>query len=164
VAESYDQFAPHFDAWQRAFGGAYDDLILPRLLAALGRHPRPVRRVADLGIGTGVVGRSICAGGTDRVKHHRHGCNPVVDHPDLQWRRRHHSLHRGVPRRFGNSLADGYGHRPDKEQKNHRSGEQRRLRVPRHRSEQCRQLTSLGHVNTDHSHRTPEPTTGTLGF
>jgi SAM-dependent methyltransferase len=53
VAESYDQFAPHFDAWQRAFGGAYDDLILPRLLAALGRHPRPLRRVADLGIGTG---------------------------------------------------------------------------------------------------------------
>jgi SAM-dependent methyltransferase len=53
VPESYDAFAPHFDAWQRAFGGAYDDLILPRILAALARHPRPVRRVVDLGIGTG---------------------------------------------------------------------------------------------------------------
>lgn len=50
---AYDHFAPHFDAWQRAFGGAYDDLILPRLLAALARHPQGVRRVVDLGIGTG---------------------------------------------------------------------------------------------------------------
>lgn len=50
---AYDGFASHFDAWQQAFGGAYDDLILPRLLEALARHPRPVRRVVDLGIGTG---------------------------------------------------------------------------------------------------------------
>src|SRR5262245_58319254 len=53
VPQPYDAFAPHFDAWQRAFGGAYDDLILPRVLAALARHPRPVCRVVDLGIGTG---------------------------------------------------------------------------------------------------------------
>src|SRR5262249_31094040 len=50
---AYDGFAPHFDAWQQACGGPYDDLILGRLLAALARHPRPVRRVVDLGIGTG---------------------------------------------------------------------------------------------------------------
>jgi SAM-dependent methyltransferase len=50
---SYDQFAPHFDAWQRAFGGTYDDLILPRLLALLDRHAPAARRIADLGIGTG---------------------------------------------------------------------------------------------------------------
>jgi len=37
VPHSHDHFAPHFDAWQRAFGGAYDDLILPRLLHALAR-------------------------------------------------------------------------------------------------------------------------------
>jgi len=48
-----DHFAPHFDAWQRAFGGAYDDLILPRLLHALARHTQRVWRVVDLGIGTG---------------------------------------------------------------------------------------------------------------
>ena len=53
VSESYDRFAPHFDAWQRALGGAYDDLILPRLRDALARHARPVHRVVDLGIGTG---------------------------------------------------------------------------------------------------------------
>lgn len=35
---SYARFAAHFDAWQQAFGGSYDDLILPRLLAALARH------------------------------------------------------------------------------------------------------------------------------
>jgi SAM-dependent methyltransferase len=50
---SYDQFAPHFDAWQAAFGGTYDDLILPRLLATLGAHAPGAQRVADLGIGTG---------------------------------------------------------------------------------------------------------------
>jgi SAM-dependent methyltransferase len=50
---SYDQFAPHFDAWQRALGGAYDDLILPRLLAILEQHAPHAQRVADLGIGTG---------------------------------------------------------------------------------------------------------------
>jgi len=53
VPQPYDAFAPHFDAWQRAFGGAYDELILPRVLAVLTRHPRRVRRVVDLGIGTG---------------------------------------------------------------------------------------------------------------
>jgi SAM-dependent methyltransferase len=50
---SYDQFAPYFDAWQEDFGGPYDDLILPRLLALLERHAPAARRVADLGIGTG---------------------------------------------------------------------------------------------------------------
>jgi SAM-dependent methyltransferase len=55
VPLSYDHFATHFDAWQRAFGAAYDDLILPRVLAALARHRPPVRRVVDLGTGTGVL-------------------------------------------------------------------------------------------------------------
>ncbi len=53
VFHPYDAFAPHFDAWQAAFGGSYDVLILPRLLGALARHEQPVSRVADLGIGTG---------------------------------------------------------------------------------------------------------------
>src|SRR5262249_12527750 len=53
VAESYDALARHFAAWQQAFGGPYDDLILPRVLAGLARHAGPVRRVADLGFGTG---------------------------------------------------------------------------------------------------------------
>jgi SAM-dependent methyltransferase len=53
VAHAYDEFAPYFDAWQEAFGGAYDDLILPRLSALLARHAPGARRVADLGIGTG---------------------------------------------------------------------------------------------------------------
>ena len=53
MAESYDALARHFDAWQQAFGGSYDDLILPRVLAALARHAPPVRLVADLGFGTG---------------------------------------------------------------------------------------------------------------
>src|SRR5262245_66370386 len=53
MAESYDALARHFDAWQQAFGGPYDDLILPRVLAALARHAPPVRLVADLGFGTG---------------------------------------------------------------------------------------------------------------
>jgi SAM-dependent methyltransferase len=52
VPVSYDAFAPHFDAWQRSFGPAYDDLILPRILDVLGRHAPGARRVADLGIGT----------------------------------------------------------------------------------------------------------------
>ncbi len=67
MPESYDQFAPHFDAWQRAFGGAYDDLILPRLLAAIGRHPSPVRRVADLGIGTGDLVLALARAGYEVV-------------------------------------------------------------------------------------------------
>jgi SAM-dependent methyltransferase len=50
---SYDRFAPHFDAWQRAFGPPYDELVLPRLLDALARHGPQVRRIADLGAGTG---------------------------------------------------------------------------------------------------------------
>jgi SAM-dependent methyltransferase len=53
VSVSYDAFAPHFDAWQRSFGPAYDELVLPRILRALGRHAPGARRVADLGIGTG---------------------------------------------------------------------------------------------------------------
>ena len=51
VAEPYDVFARHFDAWQQAFGGRYDELILPRVLAALARHPPAVRRVVDLASG-----------------------------------------------------------------------------------------------------------------
>ena len=50
---SYDRFAPHFDAWQRAFGAPYAALVLPRLLDALARHGGAVRRIADLGAGTG---------------------------------------------------------------------------------------------------------------
>lgn len=50
---SYDEFAPHFDAWQDAFGGRYDALILPRVVAALGHWAPAARRVVDLGIGTG---------------------------------------------------------------------------------------------------------------
>jgi predicted TPR repeat methyltransferase len=53
VRPSYDAFAPHFDAWQRSFGCAYDELILPRVLAVLARHAPDARRVVDLGIGTG---------------------------------------------------------------------------------------------------------------
>jgi SAM-dependent methyltransferase len=55
VAHAYDEFAPYFDAWQAAFGGAYDDLILPRLSALLARHAPQARRLADLGIGTGTL-------------------------------------------------------------------------------------------------------------
>lgn len=50
---SYDAFAPWFDAWQGAFGGAYDALILDRVLAALRTHAPAARSVADLGVGTG---------------------------------------------------------------------------------------------------------------
>jgi len=53
MAVPYDAFAPHFDAWQRAHGGVYDDLILPRITDALGRHAPAAHRVVDLGIGTG---------------------------------------------------------------------------------------------------------------
>jgi ubiquinone/menaquinone biosynthesis C-methylase UbiE len=53
VRPSYDVLAPYFDAWQRAFGCVYDDLILPRVVEALARHAPDARRVADLGIGTG---------------------------------------------------------------------------------------------------------------
>jgi len=67
VPESYDVFAPHFDAWQRAFGGPYDDLILQRLVAALARHPLPVRRVVDLGIGTGDLVVALARAGYDVI-------------------------------------------------------------------------------------------------
>ena len=50
---SYDQLAPWFDAWQRAFGAPYDALILERVLVALTAHAPGARRVADLGAGTG---------------------------------------------------------------------------------------------------------------
>jgi SAM-dependent methyltransferase len=53
VPQAYDRFAPHFDAWQQAFGGPYDALVLPRVLATLARHRQPIRCVMDLGIGTG---------------------------------------------------------------------------------------------------------------
>lgn len=53
AGRAYDHWAPHFDAWQQAFGGPYDALILPRLLALLDRYAPGARRVADLGIGTG---------------------------------------------------------------------------------------------------------------
>lgn len=63
MAEAYDRFAPHFDAWQRAFGGPYDALVLPRVLAALARHQQPIRRVVDLGIGTGDLVIALARGG-----------------------------------------------------------------------------------------------------
>ena len=53
MAPSYDRFAPHFDAWQEAHGASYDTLILPRIRAVLVRHGAGVRRIADLGAGTG---------------------------------------------------------------------------------------------------------------
>jgi SAM-dependent methyltransferase len=67
VAESYDALARHFDAWQQAFGGPYDDLVLPRVLAALARHAPPVRRVADLGIGTGDLVVALARAGYEMV-------------------------------------------------------------------------------------------------
>ncbi len=53
MAISYDAFAPHFDAWQRSFGPAYDDLVLPRIVRTLERHAPAAHRIVDLGIGTG---------------------------------------------------------------------------------------------------------------
>ncbi len=53
TAQPYDAFAPCFDAWQRAFGPPYAELILPRVRTLLARHPPPGRRLADLGSGTG---------------------------------------------------------------------------------------------------------------
>jgi SAM-dependent methyltransferase len=63
----YDQFAPHFDAWQRAFGPPYDALILPRILALLEGHDTPVRRVVDLGVGTGELAVELARRGYDVV-------------------------------------------------------------------------------------------------
>jgi SAM-dependent methyltransferase len=67
VADSYDALARHFDAWQQAFGGPYDDLILPRVLAALARHAPRVRRVADLGFGTGDLVLALARAGYEVV-------------------------------------------------------------------------------------------------
>jgi SAM-dependent methyltransferase len=64
---SYDQFAPHFDAWQRAFGPPYDALILPRVTALLERHAPRVRRVVDLGVGTGDLAVALARRGYDVV-------------------------------------------------------------------------------------------------
>jgi SAM-dependent methyltransferase len=60
---SYDRFAPYFDAWQRAFGGSYDALILPRVRAALARHAPGARRIADLGVGTGDLAVALARAG-----------------------------------------------------------------------------------------------------
>jgi SAM-dependent methyltransferase len=67
VPISYDAFAPHFDAWQRSFGCAYDELVLPRLVAVLARHAPGARRIADLGIGTGDVAIALAARGFEVV-------------------------------------------------------------------------------------------------
>jgi SAM-dependent methyltransferase len=67
VPVSYDAFAPHFDAWQRSFGPAYDELVLPRILGALGRHAPGARRVADLGIGTGDLAIALARQGYDVI-------------------------------------------------------------------------------------------------
>lgn len=71
MPQPYDGFAPYFDAWQHAFGPAYDDLILPRIVTALASGERPVRRVVDLGIGTGdlvvaLARRGLTVVGVDR--------------------------------------------------------------------------------------------------
>ena len=63
----YDAFAPHFDAWQRSFGCAYDALVLPRILRALERHAPAARRVVDLGIGTGDLAIALAGRGYDVV-------------------------------------------------------------------------------------------------
>lgn len=72
MAVSYDAFAPHFDAWQRSFGCAYDELVLPRVLRALARHAPDARRMVDLGSGTGdlavaLARRGFAVTGVDRA-------------------------------------------------------------------------------------------------
>jgi len=67
VGISYDAFAPHFDAWQRSFGGAYDDLILPRIVDVLARHAPAARRIVDLGVGTGDLAIALARRGYDVV-------------------------------------------------------------------------------------------------
>jgi SAM-dependent methyltransferase len=64
---SYDEFAPHFDAWQDAFGGRYDALILPQLTASLARWAPAARRIVDLGIGTGDLVVALARRGYDVV-------------------------------------------------------------------------------------------------
>ena len=63
MADSYDALARHFDAWQQAFGGPYDALVLPRVLAALARYQQPIRCVVDLGIGTGNLAIALARAG-----------------------------------------------------------------------------------------------------
>jgi len=63
MTHAYDAFAPHFDAWQRAFGAPYDALILPRVLDALTRHAPGARRIVDLGAGTGELAVALAAHG-----------------------------------------------------------------------------------------------------
>jgi SAM-dependent methyltransferase len=63
VAFQYDVFAPWFDAWQRAFGPPYDDLVLPRILALLARFAPAPRRLADLGSGTGDLAIALARAG-----------------------------------------------------------------------------------------------------
>jgi SAM-dependent methyltransferase len=67
VPISYDVFAPHFDAWQRSFGCAYDELILPRIEAVLSRHAPAARRVVDLGIGTGDLAIALARRGLEVI-------------------------------------------------------------------------------------------------
>ena len=63
----YDAFAPHFDAWQRSFGGAYDALVLPRIEHLMAVHAPAARRIADLGIGTGDLAITLAARGLEVV-------------------------------------------------------------------------------------------------
>jgi SAM-dependent methyltransferase len=49
----YEQFAPHYDAWQESFGAPYHALVAPRVLDTLDRHAPFGRRIADIGCGTG---------------------------------------------------------------------------------------------------------------
>ena len=63
MTQAYDRFAPHFDAWQRAFGAPYDALILPHVLEGLARHAPAARCIADLGAGTGELAVALAARG-----------------------------------------------------------------------------------------------------
>jgi SAM-dependent methyltransferase len=63
VPPQYDRLAPWFDAWQRAFGPPYDDLVLPRVRTLLARFSPSARRVADLGSGTGDLAIALARAG-----------------------------------------------------------------------------------------------------